>query len=181
MNRMWSFYIKPLKHPNSTLKSDNYNYFQEWLQTWIYRYIQDFLFMMKMSRDLFLCRTGFVSYFPQFIKAGLTFIHSLPVIIQLSHGHWSWLQRPEINNPDDKRHLRGIMGGKLWSEIIGWWWGVMVLNLSLTPPLPPPPLDVFIGAQQREFNLPYLSRTPLFFQRGIREKGEDNCSLFYLI
>lgn len=41
------------------------------------------------------------------------------------------------------------------------------------------PLDVFIGAQQREFNLPYLSRTP--FQRQIREKGEDNCSLFYLI
>lgn len=44
---------------------------------------------------------------------------------------------------------------------------------------PSPPLDVFIRAQQREFNLPYLSRTP--FQRQIREKGEDNCSLFYLI
>lgn len=29
------FYIKPLKRPNSTLKLDNYNYFQEEQQTWI--------------------------------------------------------------------------------------------------------------------------------------------------
>lgn len=30
------FYIKPLKHPNSTLKLDNYNYFEEQQQADIY-------------------------------------------------------------------------------------------------------------------------------------------------
>lgn len=56
----------------------------------------------------------------------------------------------------------------------------MVLNLSLTLPLPPPaPLDVFIGAQQREFNLPYLSRTPLFSSAG-SEKKERIIVLYFI-
>lgn len=46
------FYIKPLKHPNSTLELDNYNYFQEQLQNFS-------LFLslstMKIRRVTFLC------------------------------------------------------------------------------------------------------------------------------
>lgn len=57
--------------------------------------------------------------------------------------------------------------------------GFKSLCNSLSTRRPPPrrPLrtpNVFIRAQQRKFNLPYLSRTP--FQRQIRGKEEDNRS-----
>lgn len=34
-----------------------------------------------------------------------------------------------------------------------------------------PPLDVFIEAQQREFNLPYLSRTPFLAPDQRKRRG----------
>lgn len=112
---------------------------------------------------------------------------ALPLIVQLSHGNPARLRRPGINNPDRRAASERYNGREIMIRNYRVAFKSLFNTHRSPPPLPPatatPPLsfDVFIRAQQRENSIWPLSLRDSFSPRQIREKGEDNCSLFYLI